>query len=224
MPGSTYHPLDTAGAYSEVDRFRDAAKDGDPTDELIGLVLIDTGIRNSAMAHMRRSWVRTNRANPEIVVPRTEECRLGKGEGKGGDTRNTSEPCYQCRNRPVKDWLSETEKDADWHPKSEAGAQRTIPIRDDDTLEILKNYFEVYDQVQGVHTVKDRVKAIAERAGFERSVTPHDLRDTYGTRLAVKGFSPYDIRDFMGHSDIQQALDYIRLSGAQAHETYDDKW
>lgn len=224
MPGKTYHPLDTAGQHSEVDRFREAAKEGDPTDELIGLTLIDTGIRNSAMAHMRGGWLRLHGSNPQLVVPRTEECTLGTGEGKGGDTTNATEPCYQCRKRPAKDWLTEEEKVADWHPKSEAGANRVIPIRDDDTLQILRNYFSVHETVCGVHTVKDRVRDIGERAGLDRDVTPHDLRDTYGTRLAVKGFSPYDIRDFMGHETLEQALDYIKLSGAQAHEAYDDKW
>ena len=224
MPGKTYHPLDTVGQPSEVDRFREAAKDGDPLDELVGLALVDTGVRCSAMAHMTGSWLRLHGSNPQLVVPRTEDCTLGSGEGKGGDTTETSEPCYQCRTRPVKDWLAEAEKDADWHPKSEAGAQRVIPIRDDDTIQILRNYFSVHERVCGVQTVKNRIRAIAERAELDRDVTPHDLRDTYGTRLAVKGFSPYDIRDFMGHEKLDQALDYIKLSGAQAHEAYDDKW
>jgi len=224
MPGKTYHPLDTAGQHSEVDRFREAAKQGDPLDELVGLTLIDTGLRCSAMAHSRGNWLRLHGSNPQLQVPRTERCTLGTGEGKGGDTTDPSQPCYQCRTRPVKDWLTESERDTDWHPKSEAGANRVIPIRDEDTKQILEDYFRVHDTVAGVQTVKDRVRAIAERAGLNRDVTPHDLRDTYGTRLAVKGFTPYDIKDFMGHADIDQALDYIKLSGAQAHEAYDDKW
>jgi integrase len=224
MPGKTYHPLDTAGQYSEVDQFRDAAIEGDPLDTLVGLTLIDTGIRCSAMSHMRGGWLRLHGSNPQLKVPRTETCTLGTGEGKGGDTTDPTEPCYQCRMRPVKDWLIEAEEDADWHPKSEAGANRVIPIRDEDTKRILEDYFRVHETVAGVDTVKDRVREIGNRAGLDRDVTPHDLRDTYGTRLAVKGFSPYDIKDFMGHSDLDQALDYIKLSGAQAHEAYDDKW
>lgn len=224
MPGKTFKPLDTVGDPSEVDRFREAAKEGDPLDELVGLVLIDTGIRCSAMSHMTGDWLRLHGSRPEIVVPRTENCSLGTGEGKGGDTTDASQVCYQCRHRATKDWLTEAEKNADWHPKSEAGGNRKIPVRDTDTVQILRNYFSVHDRVKGPHTVKARVRGIGECAGLDRDVTPHDLRDTYGTRLALKGFSPYEIKDLMGHSDIKQGLDYIKLSGAQAHESYDDKW
>jgi integrase len=172
------------------------------------------------MAHMQDGWIQLNGQRPEIHVPLAEDCSIGTGTGRGGDTTKGGKSCSICRNRAEKDWAPDG---ADWTPKSENG-NRTIPVRDEDTIRILKNYFKIHDNVCGQNTVTSRVKSIADRAGLERKVTPHDLRDTYGTRLALKGFSPYDIRDLMGHANLEQALDYIKLSGAQVHRQYDDLW
>lgn len=222
MPGKQYHPLETSGSGSQYDRFREAAKQGDILDELVGLTLVDTGIRVSAMAHMQESWVKTD-GKPDLHIPIGETCSLGVGQtGGGGDTsfKTRGEPCHRCQNRPDKDWAPDW---ADWHPKSKNG-QRTIPIRNDDTLQVLESYFQVHDTVVGQDSIRRRVENIAERAGIERAVSPHDLRDTFGTRLALLGFTPYEIRDLMGHSTLQQALDYVKLSGAQVHDAFDQKW
>lgn len=220
MPGKTYHPLETVGQPSELDRFRRAAKEGGPLEELVGLTLVDTGLRNGEVAHMQESWLDLESDQPEINIPLGEVCTLGKGEGKGGDTTQTGEPCYYCRRRPEKEWAPDW---ADFTPKSENG-QRPVPIRDEDTLQALQNYFTVYDQVCSINTVTERVKDIAARADLDREVTPHDLRDTYGTRLAMKGFGPHEIKDLMGHANLKQALDYVKLSGQQVHSRYDELW
>lgn len=222
MPGKNYYPLESEGKNSQLDRFRAAAKQGDVLDELIGLTLADTGIRNSAMAHMRRSWVRLDIDNPVINIPVGETCTLGVGNrGSGGDTTTElrGEPCYSCRNRPEKDWAPDTY----WHPKTE-NAQRAIPLRNEDTIEVLGSYFRLYDTVAGEGTITRRVKKIGERAGLNRSVSPHDLRDTFGTKIAILGFTPYEIRDLMGHATLNQGLDYIKLSGANVQTAFDKKW
>lgn len=221
MPGRTYHPLETAGDDNEYTQFRQAAKDGDILDEVIGLTLLDTGIRCSTMAHMQESWLRLNDDQPELFVPLGEECRLGTGDGKGGDTTpdNRGQPCYQCRTRPDKQWAPDT----DWHPKTRS-ARRTIPLRNDDTIQALDAYFTLEDTVAGVNTVINRVKWTAERAELSRTVTPHDLRDTFGTRLAKMEFGVHHIKDLMGHAGIDQAVEYVKLTGTDIQEQFDEKW
>jgi hypothetical protein len=232
MPGSSYNPLGLSGQFdehgnfstapdSQYQVFRAAAVDGDVLDELIGLVLTSTGIRNAAMAHMKGHWWKNEpNQRAQIVVPPGETCEMGSGSGSGGDTSREGRPCYHCRNRPEKEWAPEW---ADFTPKSEA-APRPIPVRDEDTIQILDSYFDLYDNVASQGTVTNRVKGIAERADIAREVTPHDLRDTYGTLLAKKGFGPHKIKKLMGHANLKEALDYIKLAGRDVQDEYDDTW
>ena len=230
MPGRTYNPLQIRGEFApdgryvveedcELYRFRTTAKQGDVLDEMIGLTLPDTGIRAAAMAHMRETWW-NGPPRAQIFVPFGESCTLGAGEGRGGDTRSRGVPCHRCRTRADKDWAP---PHADFHPKSENGV-RKIPVRNEDTIRVHESYWDLYDDVASQGTVKNRVIAIAERADIDRRVTPHDLRDTFGTLLALKDFGPYKIRDLMGHANLDEALDYIKLAGQHVQHEFDKKW
>lgn len=233
MPGSTYNPLGLSGGYddsgnfqpgpeSQYMRFREAAKDGDVLDELLGLTLSSSGLREAPMAHMRPSWWYNGPdQRPEIKVPYGETCTVGSGKGgKGGDTTSTGATCYRCLNRADKDFAPDS---ADFTPKSEAGV-RPIPIRDEDTVAILDSYFQLHDSVCSQGTVLTRVKKIAERADLDRRVVAHDLRDTYGTLLAKKGFGPHKIKRLMGHANLEEAVAYVKLAGRDVQDEYDDKW
>ncbi len=231
MPGRSYNPLGLSGEWkdgsfklhqdSQYIQFRETAKNGDVLDELIGLTLTSSGIRNSAMAHMRPSWwSNPEHGNPKLEIPYGEECLLGSGTGKGGDTSGDGEPCYFCRNRANKAWAPDN---ADFTPKSESGV-RPIPIRDQDTIHIIDSYFELYEKVVSGQTITDRVAAIGARAPFERQVVPHDLRETYGTLLAKKDFGPHKIKHLMGHANLEEAIRYIKFAGKDVQEEYDDKW
>jgi len=232
MPGLTYNPLGLSGQRnknrtfrpapdSQYKRFREAAKDGDVLDELIGLTLSSSGIRAAPMSHMKDSWW-NNRPNerPYIQIPYGETCTLGSGIGRGGDTSRNGIPCYHCRNRADKVWAPDS---ADFTPKSEAGV-RPIPIRDEYTIQILDSYFELHDNVACQGTITARVKNIADRAGINRRVVAHDLRDTYGTLLAKKDFGPHKIKALMGHANLEEAIKYIKLAGQDVQDEYDDKW
>lgn len=225
MPGSGYQPLNTSGQNSEAYQFRVAAKEGDILDELIGLTLLDTGFRAAEMAHMRKTWLKLRTDNPRVIVPYGEKCELGVGD-RGNDggvsqERFRGKPCSQCRNRADKSWAPD---DADFTPKSENGANRSVPIEQDDTKRILRDYFKLNDTVVTAQTVTERVKRIGERADFDRTVTAHDIRDTFGTKLAKDGFGVHQIKNLLGHSGIEQAIDYIQLSGADLSDEFDDKW
>lgn len=232
MPGMTYNPLglsgerDKTGTFrpsptSQYIRFRETAKSGDVLDELIGLTLTSTGIRAAAMAHMQPSWwINELDERSYLEIPYGEVCTLGSGSGSGGDTSREGVPCFHCRNRADKHWAPDG---ADFTPKSEAGV-RPIPVRDEDTIHILDNYFDLYENVASQGTITNRVKSIGVRAGFERRVVAHGLRDTYGTLLAKKDFGPHKIKALMGHANIEEAIKYIKLAGEDVQDEYDDKW
>lgn len=242
MPSSSYLPLEIVSegnSKSEYELFRESAKEGTPREELIGLTLIDTGLRVSAMAHMRQNWLKWRGEKLYIDVPVYEKCELGSVEkGSGGDRSKSGVPCWYCENRARKDFLppnDELPNDGNcWHPKSESGWKgRLIPVVEDETAEILMTYFRVYDTVCGVQAVRNTVQRIAKRADLFKPAesnngknwpTPHDLRDTYGTKLALMGFNRDQIKGPMGHASIEQADDYIKLTGIESAQVFDKKW
>lgn len=243
MPGRTYRPLDTVGEPgepSQLEKFRQAAKDGSVIEELIGLVAIDTGLRASAIAHMTEDWISPHGSQFEINVPKYQKCKIGSGNKQsGGDTTQRGSPCYDCKHRKNnKNWLPANLPDNGdcWRPKSEAGYKgRKIPVREDDTQRILLSYFQLHDVVASRGSVCNRVKSIARRAGIHEITyddegneqfwpTTHDLRDTYGNRLALKGFDRFEIMAVMGHASVEQAQDYIDLSGREVEAAFDRKW
>lgn len=249
MPGSGYSPLTIKvgpDETPEIDLFRSAARESRPLEELIALVGIDTGLRCTGIAHMTEDWLDRSGADLSIDVPQTQRCRLGtENSGKGGDTTQRSVPCYNCKHRNMdKEWVRAKHRLPDggdcWRAKSEAGYKgREIPILEDDTERVVENYFKVHDLVAGRRSVRNAVIRVAKRAGIHETSTEemdngdeithhwpttHDLRDTFGTRLALKGFGPHEIKSLMGHSSIEQATDYIELSGAATVQSMKEKW
>lgn len=249
MPGSGYSPLQIEAEPSEkpeLEKFREAAHASPPHDELIALVGVDTGLRASAIGHFVEDWNDLTGDGLSIDVPQVQRCRLGtEKSGKGGDTTTKSRPCHDCRNRDMdKDWVRASHKLPDngncWRPKTEAGYKgREISVLEDDTARVITNYFKVHDRVCTRSGVREAVIRVAKRAGIHETSTEvrdngeevthhwpttHDLRDTFGTRLALKDFNAHEIKSIMGHESIEQADDYIELSGAATTKAMRDKW
>jgi site-specific recombinase XerD len=63
----------------------------------------------------------------------------------------------------------------------------------------------------GPQVIERWVQAMGVRAGVY-GLTVHVLRHTCATQLAETGASVYEIRDFLGHSTIQQTETYVRLA------------
>ena len=53
------------------------------------------------------------------------------------------------------------------------------------------------------------VKRLAAKAGIERSMHPHLFRHARLTELASQGVSPFVLRDFAGHTDLNTTLRYV---------------
>jgi|GEM_PF-3721969 len=126
------------------------------------------------------------------------------------------------------DWQAETirvpAEDDGWTPKT-THAARTIPVRDPDTLRVLREYFKRHAAV-GVtrKAIYERVVRVADETDIRKRVTPHVLRHTYGTLIARNGATAQFIRQTMGHADLSSANDYIEYTGRQLAEEADSVW
>lgn len=191
--GTTLDPL-TA---DQITRFIAAARQtGDDLTTTIALTLPNTGLRNTELCHMRRDWLQGESANDVLTleVPPEAECIGGIGtsgpsDEQKADKSSPGEPCHKCRDR----------RDGIWKPKSDA-AQRQIPITSE-IYQLLEDWFDDHEQIPLLHSaVSSRVRDVAEEAGIERDVTPHNLRDTYGMLLAREEFNLQTICRIMGHT------------------------
>jgi len=111
-------------------------------------------------------------------------------------------------------------KDADVKSRH---AVRTIPIKDPDTIRVMRSFFSRNDAVDvSRQAIYNRVKGMAERTDIKKKVTPHVLRHTYGTMIARKGASPQYIRQTMGHADLSSANNYLQYTGTQLDAEAED--
>jgi len=53
--------------------------------------------------------------------------------------------------------------------------------------------------------------SVVKRAGIEKNVTPHMLRHTFASQLAIAGVSLYKIQQWLGHSDPRTTMIYAHL-------------
>lgn len=202
-------------------KVRHAAKEGTPREELITLVGLDTGIRRSAIAHLRPEMVHMHAAEPFIQVQPWDEipsgadvCDIGfqrKGAPNSGDA-----PCHVCEN-------SDNRPNGVWHPKTDTSI-RKVYVLEDDTQQILQDFFSVHDRVGSENVVGADLERVAERAGLDRKLTPHHLRQTYGTKLAETDHTAHEIKKLMGHLNIQRSQDYVDMFGSQLRESHAQKW
>lgn len=198
------------------ERFRTAANEGTPYERLAGLILLDTGLRRDTFAHMRDlngdKWYRKKASPPEIRVPPQDECEVGFGQ-KGDQSTRGEDLCSACTNRGESHWV----------PKTESTVRR-VWVHEEDTQEAIENWFTLHDIVSAPQKVNRAIGDIAERAELRRNVTPHNLRQTYGSRLAEQGHNAYEIRDLMGHSAIATGEKYVKLFGEQLKNSHAEKW
>lgn len=238
--GNRFNPL----TVEQIDAFHEAALEtSDPKEELVGLTLLYTGLRNSAFHHMRADWLeRSEDDELHIVVPDTEICtggagKTGKDNEDGANLHDRGSPCSRCRNSTPK-WVKSAKGDDEyhddlWHPKSKAGARRSIPVHEENAAEIIEWWFDANEEVPMLHNaVNRRIDNIRERAGIERSIPPdqkyqitaHDLRNTYGTMLARKDFEDWYIKQILGHSDLSSTQKYVKFVGRDLDNEFSEKW
>lgn len=217
--------------------FHQSAKEADdPLEELTGLTLLHGGMRNTTYHHMLDDWLEYDgEGRLQIAVPYSEVCVGGVGETgqnneAGANLHERGEPCYRCRDS-TPGWVAndmdvEDYHDEKWYPKTEARAESPIPIEffNEHTAELLEWWFDQNDQIPLLHSaVNDRIKSIAERAGIEREVTAHDLRNTFGTHKARNDVSKQMTASWMGHSSSEVTETFYIFVGANLDDDLAEK-
>lgn len=227
-----FNPLDIP----EAQAFRQALNENDYDflTELTGRQLLNTGERSGEFTHMRSGWVRRESGGDIVLsIPDMAVCTSGTGpigqqNPDGSDLHSRGQPCSQCR---------KTGETDNWTPKTKNGT-RTYPLTEDDLVQLGEDllwYFEQNEQIPfGNEGVNRRLRKIAEDAGLADTrgrddkgrvnLTSHDLRHTYGCRLARMGFDPAAIRDTMGWGDMSMAERYIEFTGVRKRQEFSDKW
>lgn len=148
--------------------------------------------------------------------------------GQGASLRARADRFNRYADRPglSRSLLKSIVQDHDgmWFPKSGSG-HRPIPVKDDTTWSLLQRFFEYHDELMITRqTVGNVLRDVARDSDLTRRVEPHEMRHTYGTRLAAMDFSEHEIADAMGHATTQQARDYVRLAGKRLDDAFQDKW
>lgn len=72
----------------------------------------------------------------------------------------------------------------------------------------------------GHRSLYNEIKAIAARAGFDKSVYPHLLRHSFATIGLKSGMSINVIHDLLGHQSLDTTLIYARLDQETARHEY----
>ncbi len=60
--------------------------------------------------------------------------------------------------------------------------------------------------------VHSMISGLAERAGVEKSVSPHTLRHTFATRALDQGLSIREVQELLGHSDVSTTMIYTHVN------------
>ena len=167
---------------AQFDRLLSGAKDS--RTKLVILCAGDLGLRESEIAHFKKSWV--DFQSGSITIPSSQPCGCAHCSKQGG-------------------WKPKTRAGARTIPARELSPRAFEAIRlyctANEELGIHRN------------TVWREVRRAAQAAGLEFEVYPHALRATAATEAAYSISSPWVLCDLFGWSSITTALYYIRRSG-----------
>ena len=71
---------------------------------------------------------------------------------------------------------------------------------------------------------QDIVKAVADRAGIRKDVSPHVLRHTFATMALQKGISLPTVQKILGHDCLQTTAIYLNFTDVHIQEEFERKW
>ena len=69
-----------------------------------------------------------------------------------------------------------------------------------------------------------RLAQITRKAGITKKVTPITLRHTFACHSRLKGIKLEDLRDLMGHENIQTTLIYANVGATEQQKAYERVW
>ena len=211
-----------------------------PLEAFVFYALIYTGLRISELVHLRNSWI--DKKRHLITIPDKMKCDCSEcsrkrkkikkkaellAKLKHEDTEETEKRIISRRLKTKRKKLSGHQKtvlDGYWVPKTKASA-RTIPIVPE-AQKVIYPFFKQNKMVLDVFPARQYINNVLKRLEKRSKVKlfPHALRGTFATMLASRKFTPYEITDTMGWSDINVAIFYIKLSGEVLSEAFEEKW
>src|SRR5271157_1832996 len=68
---------------------------------------------------------------------------------------------------------------------------------------------------------QDIVKAVANRAGLTKNVSPHVLRHTFATTALQKGISLPTVEKILGHNSLQTTAIYLNFTNVHIQEEFE---
>jgi len=71
---------------------------------------------------------------------------------------------------------------------------------------------------------QDIVKAVANRAGITKDVSPHVLRHTFATTALQKGISLPMVQKMLGHDSLQTTGIYLNFTHVHIQDEFERKW
>src|SRR3954467_14403761 len=71
---------------------------------------------------------------------------------------------------------------------------------------------------------QDIVRAVANRAGITRDVSPHVLRHTFATAALQKGISLPTVQKILGHDRLQTTAIYLNFTDVHIQDEFERKW
>jgi len=170
--------------------------------------LLYTGMRESELLHMRKSWM--DFKNGIINVPLTDTCRV----------------CSECRKSRTRKGKLVKATDT-WRAKT-PHAERPIPIVPE-LKPVLDEFFSKHNSIMELLWYRQNiwkiVKEVGRRAKIRHPIFPHCFRATFATILVEKGLeNPVTLKDILGWTKIDMATIYIKLGGVGMKKRVDEIW
>jgi integrase/recombinase XerD len=90
---------------------------------------------------------------------------------------------------------------------------------------LLEHYFAL-EKTFPVMTrrAQDIVKAMANRAGITREVSPHVLRHTFARTALQKGISLPTVQKILGHDSLRTTAIYLNYTDVHIQDEFERKW
>jgi integrase/recombinase XerD len=71
---------------------------------------------------------------------------------------------------------------------------------------------------------QDIIKAVANRAGITKDVSPHVLRHTFTTTALQKGISLPTVQKILGHDSLQMTAIDLNVTDVHIQDEFERKW
>jgi integrase/recombinase XerC len=108
-------------------------------------------------------------------------------------------------------------------------AARTIPL-EQKALKAIKNYLAIrgdnypdhlflnrYGEPIGERGIQKLVAHYSQQSGLTKKASPHTFRHTFATQKAKSGVSPYKLKDWLGHANLNTTQIYVHMGEENTH-------